>query len=128
MQSGSYARATRWFACFSVSSRDLAETRFAMFTSHDRYMTPLHGLHAISRVWRRTLFLEYSTAGGALDRRHSSPSEAYHLHDGETIWTEPVASSHEACLLACLHHTVLLQIIATSPVQRSIIVLADDPR
>jgi hypothetical protein len=44
------------------------------------------------------------------------------------IWTEPVKYWRKACLLACLDHTVLLQIMATSLILYSTIVLADDPR
>jgi hypothetical protein len=45
------------------------------------------------------------------------------------IWTELVRYWRKACCLACLNHTVLLQIImAVSPTLHSIIVLADDPR
>jgi hypothetical protein len=46
-----------------------------------------------------------------------------------TIWIEPVRYWRKACRLACLNHTVLLQIImAISHTLHSIIVLADDPR
>jgi hypothetical protein len=52
----------------------------------------------------------------------------HHNHD-RTTWTEPVRYWRKACRLACLNHTVLLQIImAISPTLHSIIVLADDPR
>jgi len=58
---------------------------------------------------------------------HSSPSQ--HHHHDRTIWTEPVRYWRKACRIACLNHTVLLQIIlAISPTLHSIIVLADDPR
>jgi hypothetical protein len=53
---------------------------------------------------------------------------ARHHHHGRTIWTEPVRYWRKACLLACLDHTVLLLIMATSLILHSIIVLADDPR
>jgi hypothetical protein len=128
MQSGRYTGVARSSACFSASSRDLAEIEFTTITAQNHYASRTRASQVVSRVWRKTLFPEQSTTCGALDRRHSSPSEAYHHHDGKTIWTEPVVSWHEAYLLGYLNHTVLLQIIATSPIPRSIIVLTDDPR
>jgi hypothetical protein len=57
-----------------------------------------------------------------------APPSQHHHHD-RIIWTEPVRYWRKACRLACLNHTVLLQIImAISPTLHSIIVIADDPR
>ena len=59
--------------------------------------------------------------------RQSSRSRDH--HHGRTIWTEPVRYWRKACRLACLNHTVLLQIImGISPTLYSIIVIADDPQ
>ena len=80
----------------------------------------------------RTGFSNILSAGGStLVPRHWSAVTRLLLHhhrDGGIIWTEPVKYWRKACLLACLDHTVLLQIMATSLILHLIIVLADDPR
>jgi len=63
---------------------------------------------------------------GAWARQRSLVS--FHVTVATIIWTEPVKYWRKACLLACLDHTVLLQIMAMSLTLRSIIVLADDAR
>ena len=79
------------------------------------------------------MFLEPSIDTCPLVRRcqtaASQSSRSQHHHHGRLIWTEPARYWRKACRLACLNHTVLLQIImAMSPTLHSIIVLADDPR
>ena len=87
----------------------------------------------LSRVWRNNMFLEHSICkvrGSTLvlARACKSVPSQHHYYD-KTIWTKPVKYQRKACRLACLNHTVLLQIIiAISPTLHSIIVLADDPR
>jgi hypothetical protein len=83
-------------------------------------------------VWRMSIFLEHSIHRCAA-RWCLGPGErslvSFHTIIATPIWTEPVRYWRRACRLACLHHTVLLQIImAMSPTLHSIIVLADDRR
>ncbi|KAF4627599.1 hypothetical protein G7Y89_g10556 [Cudoniella acicularis] len=79
-----------------------------------------------------SMFLEPSIGTCPLARRcqtaASQSSRSRHHHHGRLTWTEPVKYWRKACLLACLDHTVLLQIMAKSHTLHSIIVLADDPR
>jgi len=80
-----------------------------------------------------SMFLEPSIDTCPLARRchpaASQSSRSRHHHHGRLTWTEPVRYWRKAYRLACLNHTVLLQIImAMSPTLHSTIVLADDPR
>ena len=116
--------------CISLVILYCIKSRLAIFSSATTF-GPGHvrGVR-LSRVWRSSVFLEHSICkvrGSTL-----VPAGAP-LHNTittiGTIWIEPVRYWRKAYRLACLNHTVLLQIImAISPTLHSITVLADDPR
>ena len=58
--------------------------------------------------------------GWCLSPRRALSSLVPHCHhNGRIIWTEPVKYQPEACLLACLNHTVPSQIIEMSLTRHS---------
>lgn len=54
----------------------------------------------------------------------SQSSRSRHHYHGKLTWTGPVKYWRKVCFLACLTHTVLLQIMAISLTLHSTIVLA----
>ena len=84
----------------------------------------VRGVKAGSRTFHRQM--RGSTLVPGPPKRGSFLS--FHITIATIIWTGPPRYWRKAYLLACLDHTVLVQIMATSLMLHSIIVLADDPR
>ena len=116
--------------------RECGSTRYALTTLLSRSLgvphTEMHeGLirggssDRISAI--NSMFLEPSIDTCPLVRRCQAAASEFTTPS--STWIEPVGYWRKAYRLACLHHTMLLQIIMTMfPTLHSIIVLADDPR
>ena len=92
-------------------------------------MSVAHNSHACG-VWAGFSNILWAGGSTVVPKRCWAISRLLrHYHcNSRIIWTEPVKYWPKVCLLACLDHTMLLQIIALSHTLYSIIVLVDDPQ